>query len=230
MSKVESSLDHAPLTDRIREDCLEKEVANVLTLSRFPMLLIFILMIYFGNSTIQIGSVIFLFLALMIDTIDGPIARRTGKANLTGSLLDIAADRVYELILWVVFADLDAISIAIPIIVITRTTLTDAIRSIGVGKGKAPFDQHETKLGKFIVGSKWMRSSYGIAKIISFCGLALGIALAGFPQGTKALQSSSTILATFNVTSWVAVTLCVIRGAPGIVGALQRTQISTENA
>jgi phosphatidylglycerophosphate synthase len=152
MSKVESSLDHAPLTDRIREDCLEKEVANVLTLSRFPMLLIFILMIYFGNSTIQIGSVIFLFLALMIDTIDGPIARRTGKANLTRSLLDIAADRVYELILWVVFADLDVISITIPIIVITRTTLTDAIRSIGVGKGKAPFDQHETKLGKFIVG------------------------------------------------------------------------------
>jgi hypothetical protein len=77
------SLDHATLTDRIREDCLEKEVANVLTLSRFPMLLIFILMVYFGNSTIQIGSVIFLFLALMIDTIDGPIARRTGKANLT---------------------------------------------------------------------------------------------------------------------------------------------------
>jgi hypothetical protein len=96
------------------------------------------------------------------------------------------------------------------------------------GKRISPFDQHETKLGKFIVGSKWMRSSYGIVKIVSFCGLALGIALAGFPQGTKALQFSSTILAIFNLTSWVAVTLCVIRGTPVIVGALQRTQIKAE--
>ncbi len=198
-------------------------MANVLTLSRFPMLIIFILLLYFGSPTVQIFSVVFLFIALMIDLIDGPIARRRGTANLTGSILDIAADRVYELVLWVIFSDLDVIPIAIPIIVITRTTLTDAIRSIGVGQGKAPFDQHETSIAKFIVKSRWMRSSYGIAKIVSFCGLTLGIALSGFPQDSQAFGVSANLISIFQVTSWIAAALCVIRGSPVILGAVRRS-------
>lgn len=198
-------------------------MANVLTLSRFPMLIIFILLLYFGSPTVQIFSVVFLFIALMIDLIDGPIARRRGTANLTGSILDIAADRVYELVLWVIFSDLDVIPIAIPIIVITRTTLTDAIRSIGMGQGKAPFDQHETSIAKFIVKSRWMRSSYGIAKIVSFCGLTLGIALSGFPQDSQAFGVSANLISIFQVTSWIAAALCVIRGSPVILGAVRRS-------
>ncbi len=198
-------------------------MANVLTLSRFPMLIIFILLLYFGSPTVQIFSVVFLFIALMIDLIDGPIARRRGTANLTGSILDIAADRVYELVLWVIFSDLDVIPIAIPIIVITRTTLTDAIRSIGMGQGKAPFDQHETSIAKFIVKSRWMRSSYGIAKIVSFCGLTLGIALSGFPQDSQAFGVSANLISIFQVTSWIAASLCVIRGSPVILGAVRRS-------
>ena len=198
-------------------------MANVLTLSRFPMLIIFILLLYFGSPIVQIFSVVFLFIALMIDLIDGPIARRRGTANLTGSILDIAADRVYELVLWVIFSDLDVIPIAIPIIVITRTTLTDAIRSIGVGQGKAPFDQHETSIAKFIVKSRWMRSSYGIAKIVSFCGLTLGIALSGFPQDSQAFGVSANLISIFQVTSWIAASLCVIRGSPVILGAVRRS-------
>lgn len=196
-------------------------MANVLTLSRFPMLIIFILLLYFGSLTVQIFSVVFLFIALMIDLIDGPIARRRGTANLTGSILDIAADRVYELVLWVIFSDLDVIPIAIPIIVITRTTLTDAIRSIGVGQGKAPFDQHQTSIAKFIVRSRWMRSSYGVAKIVSFCGLTLGIALSGFPQDSQAFDASASIISVFLVTSWIATALCIIRGSPVILGAVR---------
>jgi phosphatidylglycerophosphate synthase len=187
------------------------------------MLIIFILLLYFGSPTVQIFSVVFLFIALMIDLIDGPIARRRGTANLTGSILDIAADRVYELVLWVIFSDLDVIPIAIPIIVITRTTLTDAIRSIGVGQGKAPFDQHETSIAKFIVKSRWMRSSYGIAKIVSFCGLTLGIALSGFPQDSQAFGVSANLISIFQVTSWIAAALCVIRGSPVILGAVRRS-------
>jgi phosphatidylglycerophosphate synthase len=202
-------------------------MANALTLSRFPILLIYLLMLYFGNHIVQLLSVPLLFLALMIDSVDGIVARRTGQASLTGSVLDIVADRVYELVLWVSFADLNVIPVLIPIIVITRTTWTDAIRSIGVQKGEAPFDQIKSNLGKFIVGSPWMRSIYGISKIVSFCGLALGIALGAFPEGSSAFDSSTSILQIFTTTSWIAVTLCVIRGAPVIAGILRRIQIST---
>jgi CDP-diacylglycerol--glycerol-3-phosphate 3-phosphatidyltransferase len=180
-------------------------------------------MLYLGSPSTRLASVPLLFIALMFDSIDGIIARRTGNVSLSGSILDIAADRVYELVLWVSFADLRIIPVAIPLIVITRTVLTDAIRSIGIGDGKAPFDQHETKLGTFIVRSRGMRLSYGLSKIISFCGLTAGLALSGYPEGTASYEASSTVLMIFGITSWIAVALCVIRGSPVILGAIKRS-------
>jgi phosphatidylglycerophosphate synthase len=181
------------------------------------------LMLYLGSPSTRLLSVPLLFIALMFDSLDGIIARRTGKVSLSGSILDIAADRVYELVLWVSFADLRIISVAIPLIVITRTVLTDAIRSIGIRDGKAPFDQHETKLGTFIVRSRGMRLGYGLAKILSFCGLTVGLALSGYPEGTASYEASSAIIKIFQFTSWVAVALCVIRGLPVILGAIKRS-------
>lgn len=180
-------------------------------------------MLYLGNESVRLISVPLLFIALMFDSLDGIVARRTGKVSLSGSVLDIAADRVYELVLWVSFADLKLIPVAIPLIVITRTTLTDAIRSLGVKDGKAPFDQHETKLGTFIVGSRWMRLVYGLAKIISFCGLTVAIALAGYPEGSASFEAGSGVLKTFQTTSWIAVAFCVVRGSPVILGAIKRS-------
>ena len=46
-----------------------------------------------------------------------------------------AADRAYELVLWISFAHLRLLPVAIPLIVIARTTLTDAFRSIEIGEG-----------------------------------------------------------------------------------------------
>jgi phosphatidylglycerophosphate synthase len=187
------------------------------------MLLIYMLMLYFGDPMVRLISVPFLFIALMFDSLDGMIARRTGKVSLSGSVLDIAADRVYELVLWVSFSDLSLIPVAIPLTVITRTVLTDAIRSLGVRNGTAPFDQHESKLGTFIVRSRGMRLSYGLAKIVSFCGLTLGLAFSGFPDGTASLEASSMILMIFRATSWIALALCVVRGLPVILGAIKRS-------
>ena len=80
-------------------------VANLITIIRYPLLLVFLLMIYFGNPEVQLLAVPFLFFALFLDTLDGVIARRTGTTSLMGSVLDIATDRTYELVLWVVLAD-----------------------------------------------------------------------------------------------------------------------------
>src|SRR4051794_23477109 len=98
----------------------------------------------------------------MLDTVDGIVARKTGQSSLFGSVLDIAADRTYELVLWVCYADLGMIPLAIPLIIIARTTLTDALRSIGVGQGTAPFAQHRSRVGRFLVGSTVMRTGYAV--------------------------------------------------------------------
>jgi phosphatidylglycerophosphate synthase len=158
----------------------------------------------------------------MLDTVDGLIARRRQISSLIGSVLDIAADRVYELVLWVALADLGTIPVAIPIIVITRTTLTDALRSIGVREGRAPLQQHRSALGRFLVGSPWMRSSYSIAKVLAFCGLTLAVALAGYPEGSAASRLAGPILTTSQTIAWVAVALCIVRGIPVIAAPIGR--------
>jgi phosphatidylglycerophosphate synthase len=195
--------------------------ANWITISRFPLLIGYELMLYYGSPTVRLIGVPVLFILLMLDTVDGAVARARGQTSLLGSVLDIAADRAYELVLWVSFADLGVIPVAIPLIVIFRTTLTDALRSIGVGKGLRPFEQHSSKLGRFLVASSWMRTSYSVTKITAFCGLALGIAMSGYPDGSSFHAASQPILSAFEIVAWIATAICVLRGIPVVFGGLR---------
>ncbi len=197
-------------------------LANWITLSRFPLLLITVLILYHGTPVLRLAGVILLLIGLMLDTVDGVVARASGTTSLFGSVLDIAADRTYELVLWVVFADLGMIPMVIPLVVIARTTLTDAFRSIGVAKGIAPFDQHHSKLGRFLVGSPFMRTGYSITKVVTFLGLALVQAVAGTSfDGWRGI-SAGEVLPTVQAVAWVALAFCVFRGLPVIIGSLRR--------
>lgn len=194
-------------------------LANRITLSRFPLLLLSILVLYLGSPLVQFVGVALLFVGLMLDTIDGLVARKTGQTSLFGSVLDIAADRTYELALWVCFADLRMIPTVIPLIVVARTTLTDALRSIKVGQGTAPLSQHRTALARFLVGSSWMRTGYSIAKVTTFCGLGVARAFAGFPMETTLGSTAAPATAVLRSIAWLTVVLCVVRGLPVILGS-----------
>ena len=195
-------------------------LANWITLSRFPLLLTSILVLYLGSPVVQLAGVALLFVGLMLDTVDGLVARKTGQTSLFGSVLDIAADRTYELALWVCFADLRMIPTGIPLIVVARTTLTDALRSIGVGQGTAPLAQPRTAIARFLVGSSWMRTGYSIAKVTTFCGLGLARAFSGFPMETTLGGAAAPMMAVLRVIAWLTVVLCVVRGLPVIMGSL----------
>ena len=197
-------------------------LANWITVSRFPLLLITVLILYFGSPWVRLVGVGLLFFGLMLDTVDGMVARKRGETSLFGSVLDIAADRTYELILWVCFADLGMLPVAIPLIMIARTTLTDSFRSIGVGQGTAPFAQHRTALGRFLVGSSWMRTGYAVTKVVTFCGLALAQAFSGFAAGSEVVRLVPSMMAGLRVTAWLAVLFCIFRGLPVIVSSLRR--------
>ncbi|CAN5708232.1 hypothetical protein BH24GEM1_BH24GEM1_15280 [soil metagenome] len=202
-------------------------LANRITMSRFPILLICVVILYRGSPTLQLTGAALLFLGLMLDTVDGLVARRTGRTTLFGSVLDIAADRTYELVLWVCFADLGMIPAAIPLIVVARTTMTDALRTIGVARGVAPFDQHRGTVARFLVGSSWMRTGYSVAKVTAFCGLALARALSEFPAHTFASAAAALMLPALRTVAWLAVALCVGRGLPVIVGGVRETASAT---
>lgn len=197
-------------------------LANWITLSRFPLLLLSILALYHGSPLVRLAGAVLIFLGLMLDTVDGVVARRTGQSSLLGSVLDIAADRTYELVLWVCFADLRMVPATIPLIVVARTTLTDAVRSLGVGRGTAPFEQHRTALARFLVGSAWMRMGYSASKVTTFCGLALAQAFAGVPGETIVGGAVAPMTGALRVMAWLTVSFCVVRGLPVIAGSLRQ--------
>lgn len=189
-------------------------LANWITLSRFPLLIANVLILFLGSPGVRLAGVPLLLLGLFLDTVDGVVARRTHQTSLFGSVLDIAADRTYELVLWVCFAYLRLIPVAIPVLVIARTTLTDAFRGIGVSQGATPFSQHRTRLGKFLVGSTPMRVGYSLSKILAFGVLATGEALGG-SAGSAGL--GATLVGVGAVLAWVAVGFCLLRGLPVVV-------------
>jgi hypothetical protein len=100
--------------------------------------------------------------------------------------------------------------------------LTDGFRSIGVGQGTAPFAQHQTRLGRFLVGSTFMRTGYAVSKVVAFCGLALVQALGGFPGDPAVARAVPPLVAALRVIAWIAVGFCVLRGIPVIVRSLKR--------
>jgi phosphatidylglycerophosphate synthase len=197
-------------------------LANCITLSRFPLLLVWILVLYLGSPPLRLAGVALLFVGLMLDTVDGVVARRTGRTSLLGSVLDIAADRTYELVLWVCFANLGMIPAVIPLIIVARTTLTDALRSLGVAEGAAPFAQPRSALARFLVGSSWMRTGYSVTKVTAFCGLALAEALSGFPSGSPLGSAVVPLLDGLQVVAWSAVIFCVFRGLPVLIAGIPR--------
>lgn len=197
-------------------------LATWITLLRFPLLGACLAVLYLGSPQVRLAGAALLFLGLLLDSVDGAVARARSETSLLGSVLDIAADRVYELSLWVSFAYLGLVPAVIPLIVLARTSLTDAIRSVGVARGTAPFDQHRTRLGRFLVASPWMRTGYTATKVVSFCGLALAHALVGFPADSGLSDIAPMLLAGANVAAWAAVSCCVVRGVPVIVEGLLR--------
>jgi phosphatidylglycerophosphate synthase len=147
-----------------------------------------------------------------MDSADGYVARLRGEASLLGSAFDIATDRTLEVVLWVVYSHLGLIPIVIPLIAIVRGTTVDAVRAVGMSKGITAFEQVNNSVSRFLVSSRFMRSAYGIVKAAAF--VFLNVVLGLNKQGS----SGSTIMHTVAmVTSWVAISLTVLRGLPPLV-------------
>jgi CDP-diacylglycerol--glycerol-3-phosphate 3-phosphatidyltransferase len=119
----------------------------------------------------------------------------------------------------VAYANLNLISVAIPIIVIIRGTLVDAVRSFSLVWGETSFGMMRTKWGQRLVASNFMRSLYGLSKAIAFCTLALALGLQKLWAGTPRAGTAHTIWVSAVVMSWFATALCIIRGAPVLLEA-----------
>ncbi len=194
-------------------------MANAITLSRIPLLVGVVLLLYLGSPWVQVLTAAIVLLLILLDTVDGVVARRRQEVGMLGSKLDIAVDRVVELVMWVVYANLDLISVAIPIIVIIRGTMVDAVRSFSIVWGETSFGMMQTRWGRRLVASGLMRSLYGVSKAAAFCTLALALGLRGLWAGTSRADGAHAVWIFAVVMSWIATAICIIRGAPVLLEA-----------
>ena len=197
-------------------------MANLITLSRFPVLIAVILLLGAPSPVARLVGAFAMAVLIALDTVDGVVARAREEVSLMGSVIDIMADRAVELVMWVVYAHLGLVPVGIPIIYIIRGTIVDSLRSVHVSEGKAPFKAMRTTLGQWLVGSPIMRTSYGVSKFLSFTGLAVTHALFALAsRGDGSIRTAETSLLVFSIMSWISVGFCLVRGLPVIIEALQ---------
>ncbi len=196
-------------------------MANIITVARYPLLFIYLGILFYGNQTLLFWNVLLILIIFNLDSLDGWVARKLNEASLLGSVLDIATDRTLEYVLWVVYAHLGLIPVLVPIIVLIRGTAVDAVRSVRLKSGLSAFDQIQSPLSKFLVSSRFMRAFYGIAKGAAAVLLTLAYAL----------QSNSgpwpnLVYQTGLIFTWISVCLCVIRGLPVLIEGIKEIQAS----
>ena len=191
-------------------------MANFITLIRIPLLAGIVFLLYQPDASAHFIAAVLILVLILMDSLDGMVARKLQKTSLLGSVLDIAADRTVELVLWIIFADLKLIPIFIPLVVVTRGVFVDAIRSVAPARGLTPFELLRSPLGRFLVKSPWLRSPYGVAKAVAFFLLAMfsGLTIIGS-------NAARWIGILSQVAVWIAFALCLIRGLPVLIEAPQ---------
>jgi len=147
-------------------------------------------------------------LVLLLDGLDGIIARMLKVESNFGAFLDIACDRITEILYVSLFVTLKWIPFWILIVFLVRGILVDGIRGFATKEGKTPFGKKsmmKTKLGYFLTSSRFMRFSYGGIKAIAFSFMFL--VHSSMPQYLN-IEMFLIYLMTF---------YCVIRGVPVLV-------------
>ena len=125
--------------------------ANKLTLSRLGILLVGVYLLYQPGVAPRTVAFVLAWVVILVDAVDGPLARRRGEASALGSILDIAIDRVVECVYWIAYTDLQLVPAWVAFVAVTRGILTDAVRGQALTEGQTPFEMMHTRWGRRLV-------------------------------------------------------------------------------
>ncbi len=195
---------------------------NIITLSRMMLIFVAVPLVYLADGWGLMAAAVIALVVVVGDWLDGFLARLLNQTSALGSVLDIAADRMLETIMWILLADLDLIPIWIPVVVIARGVLTDAIRGYAMRFGKSGFGKDsmmQSRVGRFLTGSPLLRTPYAVVKAFAFSWL-FGTAALYDLMNVYPIFSLSTLDAMLEIGQWAAIAavgFCLLRGVPVII-------------
>lgn len=189
-------------------------MANLITLSRLLLLVIVVVLLYQAPPAIRLANVPLLVLLFVTDGLDGYVARRRGETSLFGAMFDIAGDRIVELAMWIVLADLDLAPVWVPLVFVVRGVIVDTIRaSQATSHRQSPFETIAGPVARWLVAGRFMRGFYAVLKAVAFCWLLLLEPLPVLAPGVWS-DWSGTLTTVGSVLVWAAVLVCLVRGVP----------------
>lgn len=189
-------------------------MANFITILRIFIVFISVYLLTLNNSTAYIWAFGLTIIAFWFDGLDGFVARKFNLSTKFGAVLDIMGDRIAENAYWITFAVLGWIPLCVPLIILTRSIITDSLRSVAMEQGLTAFGEssmQNDKVGRFICASNFSRGTYAVVKALAFLLL-----IAGFSNVFNQVVSDWIVITAF-VFAVIAVELCVIRGLPVIL-------------
>lgn len=163
------------------------------------------------------ASAILTAIVIWLDGVDGYIARKLGECSTAGAVIDIAGDRVVELLYWLAFALLGWLPAWVPALVIMRGVAVDAARGMALTQGKTAFgaqSMQKSKLGIWLTSSRASRWLYAVAKALAFVLLIVAHHPASHPAGPL-----GWVYITAQVSVYVSVVFCVLRAIPVLAEA-----------
>ena len=190
--------------------CFMKQIPNLISILRTILAITLAIFVLNNSANHQVLNYAFwiTWIVIILDGIDGIIARLTKSESDFGAFFDIACDRIAELIYISLFVALKWIPFWILIVFLVRGILVDGIRSFALKEGKTAFGEKSmmrSKAGYLLTSSRFMRFSYGAIKAVAFSFMFL--AHSSMPQYLN-LEMFLIYLMTF---------YCVVRGVPVLI-------------
>ncbi len=184
-----------------------KQLPNLISIFRVALTIIISIYVLNNSENVQILSYAFwlTWFVIILDGIDGIVARYLKSESDFGAFFDIACDRIVELIYISLFVVLKWIPFWILVIFLVRGILVDGIRSFALKEGKTAFGEKsmmENKLGYFLTSSRFMRAFYGGIKAFAF---AIMFMVHSYHPNLLNFEMFLIYLMTFT---------CLIRGIP----------------
>ncbi len=199
-------------------------MANLLTILRMILAVLAIEFLFSGNPALCITSVILTLFVIVLDGLDGIVARALNEQSKFGSVFDILGDRVVENLYWIAFAVIGWVGVWVPMVVVARGILTDGLRSIALSQGYTAFGSStmmQNKFCHFLTASRFSRAIYGVAKTLVFLMLIIAYCpnLEYYdPMSLELFSKFSAyqpiLIKIADVLVYVTVGMCIVRGLP----------------
>lgn len=202
-------------------------MANLLTILRMILAVIAVEFVFSGRPELCFSAVIITLIVIVLDGLDGMVARALNESSKFGSVFDILGDRVVENLYWIAFAVVGWVGAWVPMVVVARGIITDGLRSIALAQGYTAFGSStmmKNPVYHFLTASRFSRALYGTAKALAF--LIVIVAYVPNLQFFDAMSVDLFVKFTYyqpmlikiaDTLVYITVAMCVIRGIPVIL-------------